>query len=379
MLRPLALLSLMALPFTAVAASAPGGMHYEARLREAATYDSNPLQLDTHAEAIFGSTTSPELVIRSKTPRSSFESDTRLDINLFDRPAYNSTDLHQAFALRRENAHWMAELAAGLDVDTTRTGELTNFANRLPRVGRTKYALAPALGYRTGARGKAMLRTGFTQVHYDHANFTDYNLYTLSPGYSYQLDPTHELTIGALAQRYASDSHADLTSDSYSPQIGLTTRVTPQLSTRIGGGVQSTDKHGSNAGSHRHGWYYIYEARADYETAADRLTISARRAREPFGNGTETLLTGLRFNERHTLTPTLALLADGQYQSADYRGEPGVNLDHRWTLGGGLAYALTPQTDLSAEYHYRAERLTHRDDAGAHLLMAGFTYHTDWK
>src|SRR5215469_3219535 len=78
----------------------------EVKGSEVLSWDTNPLMLPNGAKALFGSTTSPELVLTSKTPVSSLSSDTIVDENIFNQAAFNSTDLHENLALNRQMQQW---------------------------------------------------------------------------------------------------------------------------------------------------------------------------------------------------------------------------------------------------------------------------------
>lgn len=372
----LALLPVAALAEGDGRAQAPGGFSYSASIGETFSYDSNPLRVTNSPDALFGSTTSPRLVLRKKTERSYLEADTQLDQHLFNRHAYNSTDLHEKLLLTTENTRWVASVRGVADIDTTRTSELTNYALKLPKVTRTKLGATPELTYKSTPMDHYSIRATAAHITYDHDAYNDYDLYALSPSYTRKLDTFRDVRVTFNARRYKTTSGGALRSDSFGPMLGLTTKHSPRLTTRLSAGAEKSRKRGANAGSNANDWNYVFGVETHYRNARDQLTLAATRARQPFGNGTETLLTRVSLRERRTLNPTLAATLDAGYQTADYTTEPGINLDHGFDAGAGLAYHLTHDVDLTANYQFRNEQLTHtRGAIDQHVVLLGVRYH----
>lgn len=364
---PMIALVLTALPCNA----APTAI---ADLSQQFVYDSNPLRLAHGAEGIFGSTTSPSLTLTSETPRGSISAQTRVTNNLFNDSAYNSVDLFEDITLTRQNARWQTGLGASFAYDTVRSSEITNFAINAPDIRSEKFTLTPKVAFRPNATERTALSGSFTTTHYDQTAFTDYQLYTLNPRYEHAFSPADTGLFGLYAQRYEADANVTSTSTSVGPQIGLQTSLTPHLRSELSAGALATDKRYD--ADEQHLLNYVFRGALTYKGEQDTLDLLTRRAREPFGNGTETLLTSLTLDARHRLNPLLSLKAQGKAQTADYESAPGTNLDHGETIGGGVAYALTQHTELAADYRYRSEKLTTiANPIDQHLVMLSLTYH----
>lgn len=359
--------------------ASPGGFSTEIDLGQNFTYDSNPLRVADDEDSIFGSTTSPQLVIRKKTPTATVESDSKVDANYFNHSQFNSVDLHQKFFVSKQNQRWTASLRASGDYDTTRTSELTNYALHIPKVRRTRLNAAPQITFRPNAQDSWSLLAAITDVNYDNSAYTDYRYYSAGPSYEHRFDPENKGTISFTAERYETTSNSALTSDSYGPTVGWVSLLSPQLTLKLSAGVESTEKRGTNAGSDPDSWNYVFSGNLAYKGSADTLDFTATRAREPFGNGTETLLTTLRISEKHAINRVLSLNAEALYQDADYSTEPGINLDRGWGAGGGITYRWYDNVDLTANYKYRNEDLTRTGGSiDQHIVMLGFSIHPAW-
>ncbi len=357
----------------------PGGFSAEINGSQKFSYDSNPLRLTTGEKSLYGSTTSPELVLRRNTPTSAIASTTRVDANVFDHAEFNSVDLHQKLLLSKSNQRWTTSLDALLDYDTTRTSELTNYALNLPRVHNTRIGATPKVAFRHSDRGSLSLTGSVTNSTYDNNAFTDYNFYSVSPAYEYKFDPQNIGSIAMNGQRYETINGTSLTSDSFGPSLGWTHLLTPRLTLRANAGALSTHKRGAGAGTDRDSWNYVFSGNVTYKGTQDTFDLSATRARAPFGNGTETLLDTFALTERHAINPRLEVSANAKYQAADYPTAPGINLDKGYNLGTGVAYKIIEDASLTADYTYRNEQLTNiSGDVAQHVVMVGVTIHPSW-
>lgn len=357
-----------------VSQTVPEGFSAEMRGTQRLTYDSNPLRVTTDAVEAFGSVTIPELLLRWKTPTSQISSDSRINANFFDEGQYNSIDLHQKLLLSRNNERWTAAVRANFDQESTRTTELTSYGLNLPKVKTTRIGIAPQLIFASTPRDRWILNTSAGNISYDSNSYTNYNFYSVAPSYEHQFDNENMGTIGLNAQRYETTNDT-LTSDSIGPSIGWTSLLNPRLTLRTTAGALYTKSDSSTVGADTNTWNYVFSGNLAYVGKQDTLSLSATRAREPFGNGTETLLDTFAITERHQLNQTVALNASGKYQSADYSSSPGVNLDEGYSAGAGVSYALTERTEVSADYNYRHENLTNTANAiKQHIVMVGITY-----
>lgn len=349
------------------------GLTADSSLTQQFLYDSNPLRLDTDAEGIFGSTTAPSLTLSSTSPRHAFRSHTRVAANYFDDSVYNSIDASQDISYLRRNERWQAGAKVGFAYDTVRTSEISNFAVRAADIQSERWNFVPELAYRPSTRERLAVTGEYSTTRYDSSAFTNYELYSLNPSYERTLSPIYTGILGLHAQRYEADTQTTSRSDSFGPTLGLKATLTPRLTSELRAGALATDKR--NDTTDQQLLNYVFRGSLKYKTSQDTAEFLARRAREPFGNGTETLLTTFGATLRHQLAPLLALKAEGKYHIADYEDEPGVNLDHSETIGGGLAYTLDERTELAADYRFRTETLTTiHDPVDQHLVMLSITY-----
>jgi hypothetical protein len=379
-LTPLGALMLMANSAVAADRVMLGGFSSEINGSQIFSYDSNPLRLTSGEKSLFGSTTSPELMLRWKTPTSTTQSTTRVDVNVFDRSEFDSVDLHQKLSLSKSNQRWTADLDALVDYDTTRTSELTNYAINLPRVHNTRLGAKPKITLRHSERGSVSLAGSFVSSTYDNGAYTDYNAYSISPSYAYAYDQKNIGSVALNGQRYETINGASLTSDSFGPSVGWTHFMTQRLTLRVNAGALSTHRRGAGAGTERNSWDYVFSGNATYKGAQDTIDFNATRAREPFGNGTETLLDTFSLTERHAINPQLEVNAKAKYQEADYpTTAPGINLDKGYNFGTGIAYKIVEDASLTADYTYRNEKLTNiSGDVAQHVVMIGATIHPSW-
>lgn len=360
-------------------AKAPGGFSAEMRGSQTLSYDSNPLRSTNGKQSIYGFTTSPRLILRKKTPLSVIESDTQIDANMFDRSAFNSVDISQQVLLSTENERWSASTKGFLERDTTRTSELTNYGRNLPRVYRTRIGGAPQISFRPNSTSTWSLGATAADVNYDNRTYQDYSTYSLAPSYTRRFDAKNSGVISLNGQRYETTEGSRQRSTSAGPSLGWVYTPTPRLTTRMTAGAQRTQKNGSNAGSDRILWNYVFTGSVIYKGNVNAVDFTATRAREPFGNGTETLLTTFALKGEHAINPRLAIKLGGAYQTADYESAPGINLDHGWNIGTGLAYMLYDTIDFAADYRYRSESLTGiPGGVDQHSVMLSLNYHPSW-
>ena len=358
----------------------PGGFSAETNATQTFTYDSNPLRLPTGEQSIVGSTSSPQLILRFKTPMEVLLSDSKVDANFFDRSEYNSVDFHQKFLFGRQNQRWTASLGGAFDYDTTRTSEFTSYGLNLPKVHSTRYGATPGLAYRLNERDALDLGSSAQHVDYDNRAYTDYNYYQLSPAYEHKFDPNNTGTFTLNAQRYETAIGPDSASNSYGPSLGWVSIVNPRLIVRGSAGALATEQEGASKTTGDSKWNFVFAANATYKDAADTLDVSASRVRAPFGNGTENLLNTLAITDRHALNDKLELNGIAKYQSADYaETQPGTTLDDGYVLGGGMAYRIMDDLALTADYTYHNESLTNiGNEVREHVVMLGISLRPSW-
>lgn len=358
----------------------PGGFSAEINGAQNFSYDSNPLRSATDKREIFGSTTSPELVLRRKTPTSIIESTSRVDANFYDRSEFNSVDVHEDLLLGRNNQRWTANLRSLFDYDTTRTSEITNYGVNKAGVHRTKYEVRPQVIFRSTERDSWSLNASASDSEYDDNSYTDYRYYSVSPSYEHRFDERNRGTIALNGNRYETTSGTSSSSDSFGPTIGWATVISPRLTLKANAGVMSTKKHDVAPGTDDSSLDYVFSATANYLDERDKFDFTATRARAPFGNGTESLVTTFQATERHHINKRLDVIGNAVYREADYESnQPGVNLDREYSAGAGIEYKVIDDVALTADYTYRNEKLTNTNgDVNQHIGMLGVKFEPSW-
>jgi hypothetical protein len=349
---------------------------YEIKGSEVLTWDSNPLLLPSGAQSIFGSVTSPELIINDKTPISSFHSDSLLNVNIFNHSDFDSTDFHEKLAMDRHVEQWEAGIAGNFDYDTTRTSEIVTYGLDLPRVHHTGWGVTPDIAYRFTSVDKITLQGSYHRSTYDNDAFVDYEVSSLSPFYEHSFDPKNKAIFTLNAQWYESLESTRDKVNSVGPTIGWMTLLSPRFSIRVDAGFQKSWEEPA-FGPSSSSWDYIFDGDLSFEGEQDITHLIASRSQYPFANGTSTLLTAFSLTEAHALNKLISLTAEANYQSTDQPSEAvGINLDREYGLGAGLLYHLFEHWDMTANYKYKNETLTGISGSiNDNTVLVGITYH----
>lgn len=343
---------------TALASSSAEASDVKMSIHQIGVWDTNPLMVSRNAETVYGSTTTPELTLRSETERNEIFLSGWVDQNFFNRSRYNSTDLHGAAGFNRRNEQWEAGLKTNIDYDTTRTSEITNFGLDVGSVRHFKYEISPEIAFSPTARDKFALGASFQKSIYEGDLYSDYTNASLSPSYSRSLTPITSGVLAFQAQRYQSERDPKRRVDSVGPTLGFITKLTPQFSLRGDAGAQTSQQKGSSVTNTDWKWNYIYSTDIRYEDEQTDITIKASRQRQPFGNGTDSLLTAFTLDGKRDMNADFSINFAASYRFADYEEDPGSNLDKMATGRLGVAYHLTQELDLTGSYEYRKEWLT---------------------
>lgn len=337
-------------------------------------WDSNPQMLARGEKAIYGSTTSPKLSIKSETPRSRLETQITIDQNLFNDSSYNSTDVHARANLARRSERWEASLRAGTDYDTTRTSELTNFGQNVGKVRHFSYDVGPEVVFLATQRDRISLAGSFERSVYKSDLYSDYSVISLSPTYTRSLTPLTSGLFAVQAQRFQSEGFAKRRVDSIGPSAGFATELSPNTSLRVSAGSQASQERRSGEEEGKWKWHYVYSADLTFKEEANDASLKASRARRPFGNGTDALLTTFALDVNHEIHERFRLSFGASYQIADYDQDPGNSMDNMATGRTGLAYHLTETFDVDVGYNYRNERFIDGSRAQQSVARLGLTY-----
>jgi hypothetical protein len=321
-----------------------GGETLQGILSESFTYASNPLLQVSNARTLYGSVTSPELVYNNITPTLALKTDTRLDENLYNLSNFDSTDIHSKASLNDQQQRAM---------------------------------LTPHISYNPMPNDKFSLSGSAQRSQYASSVFSDYDAFSVTPGYEHKFDPLNTGIFSIQAQRFFTTTGLSNRIDTVGPSVGWSTIITPQLSANANVGIQTVHQYTSNIPPQPWTLQYDFSANVTYKGDRDAVDFNTSRNQFPFGNGTEGLLTRFSLADKHTLNESLALNVGASYQFADYQVSSAGNLDTLATGNLGLTYHLTNHFDASTSYQYRHETLTQSaNSAQDHAAMLTLTYRT---
>jgi hypothetical protein len=335
----------------------PGGLVLQAVGTESGYYDTNPLLVTRGAKALWGSITSPEIIVSDKTPLTTFSSDTLVNSNNFNQSAFDSNDVHSKVSIRDQMQRWSAGFSGNVDYDTTRTSELSNYNFTVAPVRHLGETLTPDIGYNFLPTDKLDLAAGYTESQYSNSIFTNYSTSSVTPTYSHDFDQQNTGSIFLQAQQYRALSGPSNTIDTIGPAIGWQRAFTEQLTGKISVGYQEIHEYGSLIPHQAWTPQYNFYGDLTYKAAQDQFTASASRAEYPFGNGTEALLTQVTLGDTHKVNELFSIGVNAGYQTASYQFEAPGDLNSLISGGGNVTYHVTPKLDLSTTYQYRYENL----------------------
>jgi hypothetical protein len=348
-----------------VASGAPvfaSNVTVDAEISETGSWDSNPLMLAHNAEPLFGSSTVPHLVFTDETPTSRLNADVSVGENIFNQSTFDSTDFHGNFGLSHRIERWEASLKEKTDYDTTRTSELTTFGENAGSIRHLGLLIAPGLAFKPTSLDKLTVDGSASASRYDGPSFTDYDVFTLTPSWMHNFTPLHAGLLSFRAQRYQTESGPGLTVDSAAPMLGWAASFTPRWSGKFTVGLQASQQSGAGVADESLQWNYVYSADLSYKGEQDFMNFIATRAQQPYGNGTELLLTTFSIKEDHALNPKLSMTALLSYQYSQSTAESGSNLKSLLKANPGLAYHVTDNLDILTAYQYKYESLTGADE-----------------
>ena len=342
---------------------------------ETGTWSSNPLLIVGGAPSLMGSTTSPELLFKRTTPLSQINIDTKIDENVFNQKAFDSTDLHLSADLSKRNARWTAGLQERTDYDTTRTSELTNYGFSGFVARHMGLSLTPQVSFNPTAVDSFALTGSAALSQYDNAAFINYANYTATPSYTHRFDQQNAGIILVQAQHYQTMRADPVDVDSVGPSIGWQTTFSPRITANASVGAQASRQYGLGTQGSPWAWSYIFAGGLAFTGTQDILNLKTQRAQFPYGNGTEALQTSFSFNESHALNSKISLNCGANYATSSYQVATIGNLKE--LMGGslGVAYHATEQLDFTTAYLYRHETLTNIvETAQDHAITVNLAY-----
>jgi hypothetical protein len=353
----------------------PGGLTLQGSVKQVGTWSSNPLMVTDGASSLWGSTTSPELVLRNTTPISLWSFGARVDQSYFNQSSFNSTDVHASGDWSRKTERWSIGIKKAVDYDTTRTSELTNYGLKTGGVRHLGLNFNPTVSFRSSPVTTISLSGTAVESQYDDRDFTNYATYTVTPSVTRQFDPLNAGVFSVQARRYRTTRNSATRIDSVSPSLGWQRSFSPTLKANASVGMQTSKQRNYGRVVRDWNWQYVFAGGLSFKGIQDTLDLSAARSQYPYGNGTEALQTSLSLSENHDLNPRLSLKLGASYQLAEYQTNTTGNLESLADVRTGLAFHATPELDVTAEYRYRYETLTNRTKtAQDNAFMVGLVY-----
>ncbi|MFA4995205.1 MAG: DUF481 domain-containing protein [Bdellovibrionales bacterium] len=372
----LGLLTLFAVP--AMAEPAASRMTVRANIKQEATWSSNPLLAVNGGKALWGSTTSPELVFKSITPKLQFNANARIDENVFNQSSHDSTDIILSSNISKNNQRWSVALRSGINYDTTRTSELTNYD--LVQVDRHHLGLSigPRVSFSPSPVDTISL-SGLVQAsRYEGDAFTNYNTYTVSPSYARQFDPNNSGNVSVQIYRYQTTRNNASRKDSWSPSFGWQTTLTPRLSANASVGAQASRQYIYGISTTSWTWNTVFSGGLSYKGEQDNLSFSASRSNSSYGNGTDALQTSFSIMDSHKINPRVSLSFGAGYLTSEYEATVVGSMESMTNGNLGITYRLTDDFNLTANYKYRYETLVNRSQSVQdHAVTIGLTFHPD--
>jgi hypothetical protein len=354
------------------------GLTVEGLVTQEGSYESNPLLLIGGGKALYGSTTSPELIIKDSTLDTQISADTIIDGNAFNQSTFNSVDFHSVAGIQGGNERWNAGIQENTDYDTTRTSELSNFNLSSRPFRHTQFQLTPQGSFSPTDIDKLSLLGNYTTSQYQSSLFSDYEVYGITPTYVHNVDPRNAAVFAVQTQHYETTSNAVSKTDSIGPSVGWITALTPEFTAKATGGVITAKQSGAGVTNGSWDLHYIFSADITYTGKVDTLSLEASRQEYPLGNGAEDLLTAISINNDHKINDNLLFDLGASYATSTYQTTANGNLQTQYSVNGGLTYAISNRVDVKGTYQYRYETLSGiSGSAQDHLFNVALVYRFD--
>ena len=354
------------------------GATAQAMISEEGSFDSNPLLQTGGARPLYGSITTPELILRDATPAYQLNSDTLINANAFNRTDFNSVDVHSTDGFLGTGERWSAGVEGKVDFDTTRTSELTNFDLTTHPFRHTGLEADPEVSYTPTAIDKVTLAGSYADSQYQNPVFSNFEIYGLTSAYVHNLDPRNAAVVTVQAQHYETTNNARNTTDSVGPSLGWISALTPEIAAKITFGGETVRQ--TQAGGPSSGWkaQYIFSGDLTFKGQRSVAELLASRAEYPFGNGSEALLTSLQANDTYKLNQVIALTVGAGYDLSDYQVTQTGDLKSDWTGNVGFTYAVNDQIDVKTLYQFKYETLENiQPHAEEHVITVSLKYRLD--
>jgi len=348
-------------------------------LKQSFQHDSNPLMVTSGARAVYGSVTSPELIVNSDTASAHADLDSRIDANKFDVKGFDSVDLHSTGHLTGGTQTWQSAMIATLDYDTTRTSEVAASGINVAGVRHTGLSLQPQETVSISQTDQMQMSGSYQRSLYKNlTQYTNYEVYGLSPTYQHGFDELNTGFLQVQAGRYQTISGASITIDNIGPTIGWTRHFSERLNGTASVGEQKMyfrydpslrQPDTTSTGK-------TYGLTLNFQGQQDTMQFGVNRQPSPNANGSESETTTFSLNETHMVTPRLELDLLSSYQSYDYSGgtpQSGVQTSYI-SLAPKLLYHLTQSLSSDVTYQYRRKEIATGQTAQSNAVMLNLTY-----
>ncbi len=362
--------------FVAFSASAfSKNIDLQAKFSEKAVFDTNPTMLSQGEKDLYGSTTTASLSAIKKMQTRKIGATFSGTRNQFNLNEFNSSDFRGLVNISWNSSRWQASLESSLNYDTTRTSEITTFGKNIGAVRRTSYLLTPKISYMTSLRSKIEISGSISETRYASSSLKDFRTLSLTPSFIYNISQTQQAIFSIQAQRYQSLEDQIFYIDSAGPSIGWSSSITPRLTTQLSIGLMGSKTHGDGILSQKIVWNDIFSASLLYSNQKNRLNISATRVRQPFSNGSESVLTSLSAQDIYSFNERLSLDVNGKYQFTKQPNNAAGNLDTILSGETKLIYKKSKLWDITTSYKYRKQTLTgSSNEAEQNIFRVGLSY-----
>jgi hypothetical protein len=351
------------------------GLNIQGLVSETGTFDSNPLMLTQGAKPLYGSTTSPEIILNDSTPSLQLNSDTVLNGNAFNQADFDSVDAHSAATLIDKGEVWSAGIQEKTDYDTTRTSELSQFDLTTRPFRHLGFDISPQISISPSEIDKFTLNGSYAVSNYQNNIFSDYNIYSISPTYVHNFDPTNAGVFALQAQHYETTDNLKNKIDTVGPSFGWITALTPNITGKITAGAQATRQFETGIATMPWDIQYIFSADVTFKGEKNISELVASRSEYPYGNGTEALLTSLTATEAYQLNQSLTLNFGAGFELSNYQITQTGDLQRELTGNVGFTYAINDLIDIKTVYQFSYETLVDVSRAADdHLITVSLTY-----
>ncbi|MDD3182177.1 MAG: hypothetical protein PHD48_05165 [Alphaproteobacteria bacterium] len=347
----------------------------ETSITQSGVWDSNPLRRKTDIKELYGETTAPKISIKKEQPTTSLALSAWIENSIFNQHEYNTTDFYGRLNLAKKTERLTVQLGASGDYDTTRTSELTTFGIATEAVRHSRYSMGPSVSYLLSPISEISLSGDYAKARYDAHNYVDYHTVSISPAYTRKFSEKYSGLVALNARRYESDEGIDRIVDSIGPSIGVVAKFSDRWSGDIRIGQEASRDKRADVVVRDWTWNSIYSANISFKGDQDLVRFSLSRAQQPYGNGSESLLTTLSLNGEKKVNQLFSVNGGGDYQFSGESQTESRQMDTQFSGKAGLVYHITETLGLTSSYMYKYESFMDDDSVvKQNIVRLGLTY-----